>query len=191
MKKLSKPITICGLAGVGKSTAIRILEQELKFELHSSGDFVRQYACERFPGETKARALELLEELAKRDSSIDLMIDKKNIELAKSGKSSWMLDSRLGWYFCPQTFKVLLTCSTEERVRRIARRDKMDFSIALYATEHRENAIRERYEKIYGIRDFTNPHLFDVVANTTIAGPEDVATRVLTTYKEWHNKRAA
>lgn len=185
MEQFVKPITLCGLAGVGKSTAIRLLEKELGFRLHSSGDFVRQYAQEQFPELSKEEALAKLEERAKTDPSIDLMIDGKNIQLAKSGEERWILDSRLGWYFCPHSFKVLLTCDNLERVKRIARRDTMDFSDALYATMHRESAIKERYQKLYGISDFTSHHLFDVVANTTVAKPDDVASLILITYKEW------
>jgi cytidylate kinase len=188
--ELYRPITLCGLAGVGKSTAIKQLIAELGFTLHSSGDFVRKHAQEIYPDISKALALEQLEEDARRDPSIDHMIDGRTIDLAKSGKSRWILDSRLGWYFCPQSFKVIMTCDTVERIRRIAKRDNIEFSAAYYQTEHRESAIKDRYLKLYGITDFTSPHLFNHVANTTTARPEAVADRILIAYKEWHNNHS-
>jgi cytidylate kinase len=187
-KELHAPITICGLAGVGKSTAINKIVAALGFKLHSSGGFMRATARERYPDEEEMVALARLEEYAKKDPSIDLAIDGKAIELAKQPHGKWILDSRLGWYFCPQAFKVILTCDTQERISRIAKRDKVEFSRALYDTQFRENAIRERYLRLYGISDFTNEKLFDMVANTTVADPDAVASQILTGYKTWHDR---
>lgn len=183
LKDLYRPITICGLAGVGKSTAIERLVRELKYTLHSSGGFVRQYACEVFPNLDKLKALASLEENARKDRSIDLMIDQRAIDLSKSGDGKWILDSRLGWHFCPHAFKVLFNCDDKTRLERIARRDGSDFSDALYITQHREKAIRERYLDLYGINDFTSPHLFDFVAHTAVASTGAVADQILVAYK--------
>lgn len=188
-EQFTRPITICGLAGVGKSTAIKRLQKNLGYVLHSSGDFARQYACERFPGEQDAgKALAHLEDEAKRNRSIDLMIDQRTIDLAKGIEGKWILDSRLGWYFCPQAFKVLLACDTVTRLKRIATRDNVEFSDAMYATEHRESSIKQRYSELYGIKDFTSPHLFDCVVNTSVAGPEAVADQILVAFKEWNSR---
>lgn len=187
--QFTKPMTICGLAGVGKSTAIKLLKQNLGYTLHSSGDFARQYARERFPEEQDAvKALARLEDEAKRDRSIDLMIDQRTINLAKSVGGKWILDSRLGWHFCPQAFKVLLACDTVTRLKRIATRDKVEFSDAVYATEHRESSIKQRYSELYGIKDFTSPHLFDCVVHTSVAGAEAVADQILVAFREWNDR---
>lgn len=180
-----RPVTICGLAGVGKSTARRLINEELGFTLHSTGDHFREEAKRLFPDKSPGEALALLEKKAETDYSIDRMIDARSIKL-ETQEERWILDSRLGWHFCPCSFKILLHCQEEVRIARIAARDKMSYEEAARAIAQREASIRERYFKLYNIVTFTNPRLFDIALDTTTQPAEEVAAQILDAYKNWH-----
>ena len=87
-------ITISGIAGSGKSTVAKLLAKKLNYKHYSIGDFMRQIAKER-----KLTLLELSKQ-AEKDNSIDKELDKKQIELGKT-KDNFVIDSRLGFHFCP------------------------------------------------------------------------------------------
>lgn len=179
----NRPITVCGLAGVGKSVLITSLCTALCFKKYSAGDFARELAVSMFPKLSPPNALLELEKLAENNEGIDLEIDRRSEELEKSPEKKWILDSRLGWHFCPSSFKVLLVCDDAIRIERVGLRDKQAIALATQKTKEREDSIRLRYQKYYGIEDFTNPSLFDFVVDTSYKQPSTVFTEVLETYQ--------
>ena len=57
-----------------------------------------------------------LNELAKKDKSIDDMLDERSIRLGKELDST-IFDSRMGWHFIPDSFKVFLLADMTEAGR--------------------------------------------------------------------------
>lgn len=172
-------ITLFGMAGTGKGTIARLLKEKLGYDKSfSCGDFEREVA--------KKRGITLLEldEIAKTDGGV---IDKEQDQvMAEFGRThdNFIVEGRLAWYFIPDSFKVSLLCSFEERTRRIADREKKDIVVVQEETREREKAIYERFEKYYGIKDFENPKNFDLVIDTTHLTPEQIAGQIVDTLKE-------
>ena len=91
-------ISITGELGSGKSTIAKILAEEFKAQYLSTGAIQRNIA-NRFGLNTLQ-----LNNLADTNKQIDEEIDGTLIELNTSDKS-FVIDSRLAWFFIPNSFK--------------------------------------------------------------------------------------
>lgn len=93
-------LSLTGNLGSGKSS----LGKELiarGFEIVSSGDIFRGLAAER------GVSIVEMNKIAETDKSIDKMVDDRTIALGKS-KDRTIFDSRMGWHFVPDSFKVFV-----------------------------------------------------------------------------------
>jgi cytidylate kinase len=164
-------ITICGLAGTGTSTLGKELARTLEYEYLSSGDVFR----------SKARELGIdlneFEELCQRDEQYDKWLDQEIAELGKT-HDDIVVESRLAWHFIPDSFKVKLTCDFDTRIERIAYRDQITTDKARDLTQAREKAIRNRYQRYYGIEAFDDDDHFDMVVDSTTRPVDKLVTIV-------------
>lgn len=153
-------ITICGLAGTGTSTLGKELARVRGYDYLSSGDVFRAKAAEF------GMDLNAFEELCKEDEQYDKQLDQ-DIQAYGEHNDDIVVESRLAWHFIPNSFKIKLTCDFDTRVARIAERDGIPTTDARDKTIAREQAIRERYHRYYGIQTFDADEHFDVVFDTT------------------------
>jgi CMP/dCMP kinase len=160
-------ITLAGNVASGKSTVGKALAEKLKIKHHSSGDFMRKIAKE------EGITLHELGEKAEKSIQIDRMIDEMTIKLSKK-KDNFLMDSRLAWYFIPNSVKIYLYAGKREQIRRIGKdlkdnkRGEENIKHAkeiLKSVEKRENSERTRYMKYYGI-DYHQKHFYDFWQNT-------------------------
>lgn len=165
-------ITIAGTPGSGKSTIAKMAAAKLKLKHYSIGEFMRQLAAER--------GVSLLEisRLAEKDRSIDEELDRRQVRLARR-EDDFVIDSRLGWHFIPDAFKVFLTVSPEEGGRRIYqdKRKQEQENISLARTienvKKRRASEKERYSKYYNL-DTENESNYDLIIDTTDKTPQEV-----------------
>lgn len=170
-----KQITITGASGAGKGSAGTVTARLLEFTFVSLGDIFRAVASER-----GCRDISELHDRAKTDPSIDLAIDR-HTQLYGQEKNSFVYDARLGWHWMPQSFKVFLACSDEERFRRIAEREKKSIDLVRDETLSREEKMRVQYERLYQIEDFMRHDTasFDLIIDTTTRSPGEVADDIV------------
>ncbi len=170
-------ITISGMPGSGKSTVAKLLAKNLKFRHYSAGDFMRAMA------EEMGLTLDELTQQAKSDRSIDDEIDKRTIELAER-EDDFVLDSRLGWYFIPDSVKVLLLVDLDAAAQRIfaARRPDEKENTTLERTkENVSKRLRseiQRYAKLYNV-DYTDRKKYDLVVDTTQFTPDQIVQKIV------------
>lgn len=169
-------ITLFGLAGTGKTSAGKLVAEKLGYEFQSSGNMFRRLASE------KNITLGELEELSRLDSQYDIALDKKVEEYGKT-HDNFIFESRLAWYFIPDSFKIYFECEFEERISRVAFREQKPLEQVRKETQEREHAIGERYEKYYGIKDVTNKDNFDLIIDTKAHNLEEVVRLILETLK--------
>ncbi len=168
-------ITLGGTPGSGKSTVGRILAERLGYEFLSMGSIRREFA------KKNGMTLEELNEQAKHDPESDNLVDEYLKELSQ--KDELIIDARLGWHFIPESFKVWITASEEERAKRIFNHDREEEKFAseqhiLKRNKERLEEDRERYLKLYGI-DYTKPENYDFVIDTTSISAEEAANIIL------------
>ncbi|GAB4491527.1 MAG: AAA family ATPase [Saprospiraceae bacterium] len=178
MKILSSTkITITGDLGSGKSAVSKILCEKTGFEYVSTGRIQRQLAQEL--------GLDTLEmnRRADTDPTIDQRIDSIFVDLGKDSKG-YIVDSRMAWFFLPDSFKVYLQTDVAvaaERILKDPTRKSEEYETReeaiqkILARKQSENA---RFLAKYGA-DCGNLHNFDLVLDTTHRSPEQVAGLIL------------
>lgn len=183
-------ITIAGKLGSGKSSTAKKVAEMLGYKHLSSGDFMRDVAS--------ARGISLMElnRTAEGDNSIDKELDNRNLEIGK--QSEIILDSRLGFYFIPDSFRVYLDLPLEVSAERILKdkennpnrlkEDSASFNTkedVMKSVINRQESERLRYEKLYGIKDVSNANNFDLIIDTSKYSLEEVTQKIVEEYKKW------
>lgn len=168
-------ITIGGLAGTGTTTAAKLLSEKLDIPYVSTGQIFRQMA--------KERGMSLLEfsELAEKDTTIDIELDKRQAELAKSS-SDLIIEGRLSAYFIDADLKVWLNAPLDICAERIADRESEDIDLAKRKMIIREESEASRYKEIHNI-DINNMEIYDLIINSGTFKPEPIINIILTTLK--------
>jgi CMP/dCMP kinase len=187
-------ITICGVLGSGKSTTAKRVASTLGYAHYSGGDFMRAMATER--GITLAE----LNVLAETDPAIDKEIDRKQKEFMDTN-DNFVIDSRLGWFWAEDSFKVFLTLpvsSAAERVfadmqaKKAERANEMTTTPETFEEVQARLAERfasegARYKKYYDIDNYQDPVHFDLVIDTSVNDIPKVEQLVIEGYKKWQN----
>lgn len=185
-------ITIAGKLGSGKSSTAKMVAQILDYKHYSTGDFMRSIANER------GISLIELSKIAETDDSIDKILDDHNLEIGKM--ENIVLDSRLGFYFIPSSFKVFLELDPSIASERIMEDRKSNPNRHTEASgfDTKESIIksinnrllseRKRYKNIYNIEDHTFNNNFDLVINTEKIPLEEVSKKIIEEYNKWLNK---
>ena len=175
-------ITIAGDLGSGKSTAAQLLLCRLEgYELYSTGKGFRAMA------EKQGLTVNELSALAEKDESIDKTMDDVLVELGKSGKKL-IVDSRMGWFFIPHSFKVYLAVDYAIAAQRIIGCNRggtehyEDAAAAVLRLRERKESERKRFLTKYGvdIRDMRN---YDIVIDTGKISAEGTVERIITAFK--------
>jgi cytidylate kinase len=170
-------ITLTGDLGSGKSAVSKILCQRTGFDYISTGKVQRQLA--------QSLGLDTLEmnRRADIDPSIDEQIDGIFVALGKD-PDSYVIDSRMAWFFLPESFKVFLQIDVNLAVARILNdptRNSEQYTSAEEAAEKilaRKASENARFLQKYGA-DCGNLNNFDLVVNTAQRSPAEVADLVL------------
>ncbi len=181
-------ITIGGTLGSGKSSTGNLLAEGLDLQRFSMGDVQREYAKKLNMDFTA------FSEMQKTDHTIDKQVDAYQQEIAKE-KDNFILDSRLGWYFIPESFKVFLEVPEDiaaERIMQDAERNphrnveiiesKED---VIERIQHRVDSERKRYKDLYGIEDHFDRRHYDLVVRTDQHNLKEVVAIIREAYEAW------
>jgi cytidylate kinase len=181
-------ITISGKPGSGKSSTADKVAEILGYTRHSSGDMVRKILA------TNKMTLEEYNENAETDHNLDAEVDEKLRALRD--KKDIVVDSRLGFYWIPESFKVYLDLDMDlatVRIYKDAVSNNMRSSVGTsstsldaVSTQVKERMLDEqnRFRKLYGIDPYDQSH-FDFVIDTSRQNPQSVAIAVFDAYKKW------
>lgn len=166
-KKLK--IAISGKSGCGNSSVSRIVAQKLNYKLIN-------YTFHNMANE-KGVGFEEFCLMVEKDSTYDIELDKKLLELAK--EPGCVLGSRLSvWLLKDADLKVYLTATPEVRAGRIAQREKTDFDISYKNMMKRDSRDRERFIKLYSI-DINDYDFADLIINTEINNQSAIADIII------------
>ncbi len=166
-------ITLTGDLGSGKSTVSKILCERTGFEYISTGRVQRQLAQEL--------GLDTLEmnRRADTDPSIDQRIDGIFVALGEDPKG-YIVDSRMAWFFLPNSYKVFLQTDVHLAVQRILndpdRSSEQYESVeeAVHKILARKASENARFLAKYGA-DCSNLDNFDLVIDTADRSQKVVA----------------
>jgi CMP/dCMP kinase len=179
-------ITISGKPGSGKSSTADKVAELLSYTRHSSGDMVRSILKQ------KGMTLEKYNMEAEDDHDLDALVDERLRALRDM--EDIVVDSRLGFYWLPESFKVYLDLDMSVATARIykdtvsnSRRSGEDASSldeVAKMVEKRVSSERNRFKAMYNVDPYNLTH-FDLVIDTSNHSPQTVALTVFDTYKQW------
>jgi cytidylate kinase len=162
-------IAISGKSGCGNSTVSRMVAERLGLRLVNYT--FRALAAER------GMTFEDVRREAERDPSLDVYLDKRQVELAS--EDDCVLGSRLAvWLLEDADLKVYLTAPLSVRASRIQRREGGSFQEVLRKTRARDERDRQRYLELYGI-DNDDFDFVDLIVDTQHIQPSEVAERII------------
>ena len=177
---MTKIITLTGDLGSGKSTVSKILIEKLKYDYIYTGKIQREIA-----GRYQMSTLEL-NQYAETHPEIDEEIDATFKALNDS--SDLIVDSRLAWFFIPNSYKVYLTCDIAVAATRIAN-DRQRKSEQYVSQEEavrniiaRKESENKRYMELYGA-DCSDLSNFNLMVDTSHITPEEVADAIIGEYR--------
>ena len=181
-------ITISGKPGSGKSSTADKVAELLGYTRYSSGDMVRNLLSRE--GLTLAE----YNEKAASDLALDEKIDQFLRNLRP--KNDIVIDSRLGFYWIPESFKVYLDLDIQVATVRIFK-DAMSNNMRTKGGELansldtvakqvkvRMDTEQQRFKNLYGIDPYNSEH-FDLVIDTSRHSPQTVALTIFDTYRRW------
>jgi len=185
-------ITICGGLGSGKSTTAKRVAQALSFEHFSGGDFMRKIASQ------KGISLAELSSIAEGDPEVDKEIDRSQKEFMDAN-DNFVIDSRLGWYWAPNSFKVFLSVDPRISAERVfadlqAKKSERNEEVSgvletidelQKKQAERLESERLRYKEYYGIENHFDPKNFDLVIDTAQNDIPTVERLIIEGYKKW------
>lgn len=181
-------ITISGKPGSGKSSTADRVAELLGYTRYSSGDMVRRILAKQqiTLADYNARA--------DTDHSLDEQIDEQLRALRNH--NDIVVDSRLGFYWIPESFKVYLDLDIDVATARIfsdatsnaGRTGTGEGSggLANVAVQVRERVENEqhRFRALYHVDPYSPVH-FDLIIDTSRHSPQTVALTVYDTYRQW------
>lgn len=182
-------ITLSGKPGSGKSSTADRVAELLGYTRYSAGDLVRTQIRK------KKITLDEFNRMALNDHALDHAIDEELRNLRS--EKDIVIDSRLGFYWIPESFKVYLDLDMDVATARIfkdtvnneLRESGEGFSsldeVQQLVQSRLENEKR-RFRTLYGVNPYSNAN-FDLIINTSRHSPQTVALTVFDTYKKWLN----
>lgn len=189
LQGMRKPhiITLSGKPGSGKSSTADKVAELLGYTRHSSGDMVRRILKQ------KRMTLEEYNARAESEHDLDAQVDEELRNLRD--QNDIVVDSRLGFYWLPESFKVYLDLDLDVATARIYKDlvsnsnrsgEGGNHSLDAVAVSVRERMQNEqaRFKSMYGIDPY-NANNFDLIINTSRHTPQSVALAVFDNYKEW------
>jgi cytidylate kinase len=181
-------ITISGKPGSGKSSTADRVADLLGYARHSSGDLVRTVLAK--DGLTLAQ----YNDRAKSDHALDEEVDRQLRALRE--RNNIVVDSRLGFYWIPESFKVYLDLDMEVAAARIfndksgaslrSATGELAPSLEVVARQVTQRMVDERlrFMALYDIDPYEHSH-FDLIVDTSRHSPQTVSLIVFDTYRQW------
>jgi CMP/dCMP kinase len=170
-------ISITGDLGSGKSLIGKRLAEKTGFKFYSTGSIQREIASRH--GMTTLQLNELSESNFKYDREIDDFTRK----LSESS-DPFVIDSRLAWYFIPNSFKIYLKVDVDIAAKRIFS-DKSrptekypDLASAKKDIIRRKKSELYRFKKYYQVQCGDMNH-YDLVIDTSDSTPEEIVETIL------------
>ncbi len=174
-------ISLAGDLGSGKSTVGKLLSSMLGIEKFTVGTAQRELAEKM--NMTPVELNRYMEDKPEMDKVFD---DWQRKFEDKDG--SFILDSRLGFFFVPSTFGVYLRIGVEESARRIMNAERSEerydsLADAVAKITERRASERARFIKFYGV-DIMDEDNYDLIVDTSDKTPAEVANIIIAAYKD-------
>jgi cytidylate kinase len=169
-------LTVSGATGSGKSTISKLLAEKLKLKYFSIGRIMRALAQE------KGLSIMEFSKNAENNPEIDNELDERQARIGRE-EDNFVMDSRLGFHFIPDSLKIYLDVDIKEAAKRIMNEKRKEekyksLDEAIDFLKKRMSSESKRYKEYYKI-DFPKKSSFDLWVDTTNKAPGQVVNEIL------------
>jgi len=178
-------ITITGRLGSGKSTVAKLIAAKHDYTYYSTGNIMRELAAE-----AGLSICDYNKRIAD-DPTEDRKIDDRTREVAIERRDENMIfDSRMAWFFAPDTFKVYVTVDpavAAARVKIDPRPGEPNSELEIYGElEERSKVEQTRFIKFYGEgADYYNWKNYNLVIDSTTRTAYEVADAIWAAFEAY------
>lgn len=181
-------VTITGQSGSGVSTITGKLAEALGYRKFSAGGLFRNLASQF------DMSVHKLNDYTSSHRVVDDEIDGLIRRLGEG--SEIVLDSRLGYFWIHNSFKIYLKADEDVAARRIfddieqgRRKGESAVSIleALESVQRHNESTQQRYFENYGI-DISNTRCFDLIVDTDDKTPDEIVALIQEHYRIWQGR---
>lgn len=178
-------ITITGRLGSGKSTVAKLIAAKHDYTYYSTGTIMRELAAE-----AGLSICDYNKRIAD-DPTEDRKIDDRTREVAIERRDENMIfDSRMAWFFAPDTFKVYVTVDpavAAARVKIDPRPGEPNSELEIYSElEERSKVEQTRFIKFYGEgADYYNWKNYNLVIDSTTRTADEVADAIWAAFEAY------
>ena len=178
-------ITITGRLGSGKSTVAKLIAAKHDYTYYSTGTIMRELAAE-----AGLSICDYNKRIAD-DPTEDRKIDDRTREVAIARRDENMVfDSRMAWFFAPDTFKVYVTVDPAVAAARVnidPRPGEPNSEIEIYhELEERSKVEQARFIKFYGEgADYYNQKNYNLIIDSTTRTAEEVANAIWAAFEAY------
>ncbi|MEM0086862.1 MAG: cytidylate kinase family protein [Candidatus Micrarchaeaceae archaeon] len=169
MTDFMQSIIISGLPASGKTTVAEIIAKKLHIKAVNGSDILKEVAISmgyKISGENWWDTKEGLKFLNERKSNSRIDKETDRIFVKKIASERIVATSYTMPWLSPRGFKVWLSASTENRAKRMAKRDGTSISKALNIVKVRDVENYKIYKRLYGIEFGRDTSPFDLAIKT-------------------------
>lgn len=153
-------ITIGGQSGTGSTTIAQMLAHKLGYLFYSTGNIYRDMAKEQ------DMSMQEFDTLLQSHTEYDVEMDQRQQEFGLT-HDNFVIDSRMGWYLIPDSFRVLIVADEAQRLERIAKKESISTEAAKKLVTEREALHANRFADMYGVSNiFAHKH-YDLVIDSS------------------------
>ncbi len=178
-------ITITGRLGSGKSTVAKLIAAQHNYTYYSTGTIMRDLAAEL------NMSICDYNKMIVNDPTEDRKIDDRTREVAIARRDEDMVfDSRMAWFFAPDTFKVYVTVDPAVAASRVnidPRPGEPNSEVEIYCElEERSKVEQARFIKFYGeganYYDWNN---YNLIIDSTTRTANEVAAAIWSAFEAY------
>jgi cytidylate kinase len=179
----SHQISITADSGVGSTTTAKCLHKLLGI---SPWRWVNAGAIMRIFAQEKNISIEEFTEY--NGSHPEEKYDERCDDMIRQfGEHDYVIfEGRLVHHFAPQAFHVRLVCDPQVRAERRAK-DMIEYTVSqIYEKIVSRDLLNEkRYTQVYGPHVLWDDTQFDLVLDTGVYSPDEIALKIVEGHKEW------
>lgn len=162
-------VIVSGMPASGKTTIAKALASTFNLKYYAGGDALKAVALEKGYGARKDDWWDTLEGLRflkerMKNMDFDREVDRKLIQLIR-GENVVVTSYTLPW-LTEDGLRVWLKASPENRAKRMAKRDKIDYDKAFKIIRKRDEKNAKLYGILYKLQFGTDLSRFDLVIST-------------------------